>query len=633
MTQISTDITTQQFLADLFGGPDAKIIFNTNCRSWKGSPQTYRQAQPTLQFRNEVEQADIYFIPNAGGTKNDDITTINSLFIDWDAGRDANKQYYSLDIVNQKKQVFLHNLSEFSMSPSYIIETRNGYHVYWLLYSGCTSSRFTFLQKALIHHFNSDPAIHNPNRVMRLPGYYACKAGQYEPFFVSIIEHNSIRYSHTDFSSLLPAVPEEPEISDKGTNKSGSWGLGTHNNPSSITSNTSTSSNSSSSIVGPKTLRTEKIVFSHIEKAIDYLKRQDLSEYLNIGNTKGRTHCPFHTDNNPSASIYQHQEYYMLKCHSSNCSFDCDTIIGVTQKLYGISRISAITKLMKQYNLQIDDTWREEYREKLTSNIELINNIDEWKSHYPELYNSIFRIKYDLIYKIEYAIKKTQLRSKDDTPVFYGSLREFERIAKKNQSLVKHNGQNIKVDRYCLLGLMKKIDISELSTTIQTSIEDKRTNGNHIGIYHIPEYTKGMLSHANSIARTLKQLGVRLKGISRPLIEDIFGKEKAKEVYPQANFEESNEENDSFCHSLEPILLKQITKQKYTTVKQLLQELIMDYDWLTVTDRRTKKYLPGLLIKHNLIEVQSNKILKEKYNLESVGYPKIIIRKAEETEE
>ena len=84
---------------------------------------------------------------------------------------------------------------------------------------------------------------------------------------------------------------------------------------------------------------------------------------------------------------------------------------------------------------------------------------------------------------------------------------------------------------------------------------------------------------------------------------------------------------------MEPILLKQITQQQYTTVKQIIEELKMDYDWSTVTDRRTKKYLPGLLIKHKLIEVQSNKILKETYNIDSVGYPKIIIRKPDETEE
>jgi hypothetical protein len=301
--------------------------------------------------------------------------------------------------------------------------------------------------------------------------------------------------------------------------------------------------------------------------------------------------------------------------------------------MHGISINEAITKLMEQYNLKIDDIWRNQYQEILRNNIELINNINEWKEQYPKLYNCIYRISYDLISKLQYAIEHTKLRSLENTPVFYGSLREFERIAKKKPHLQKHNGQNIKIDRYCLLGLIKKIDMSELSETIQQSIEEYEVKGKHIGIYHIPEYTEEVLNYAESIARTLNQSGVRLKGISRPLITDIFGEEKAKEIYPQVNFDKTNEKNDTFYHALEPILLKQITQQHYTTVSQIIEELKINYDWSTVTDRRAKKYLPGLLIKHKLIEAQSNKILKEKYQMESKGYPKIIIKQVENSAE
>ena len=46
-----------------------------------------------------------------------------------------------------------------------------------------------------------------------------------------------------------------------------------------------------------------------------------------------------------------------------------------------------------------------------------------------------------------------------------------------------------------------------------------------------------------------------------------------------------------------------------------------------MTDRRVKKYIPGLLMKHNLKELVVNKELKGKYSIESKGYPKIIVRK------
>jgi hypothetical protein len=265
-------ISTEDFLKDLFGSDEAIIYFNVNKKTWHKKPQTYSIAQPKLISFNKNERYDIYFIPNSGGTKIVDIININALFIDWDAGRDTNKQYYPIDIVLQKKQDFLQKLSQFPYKPTYIIETRNGYHVYWFLFPGCTTEEFRSIQKSLIHHFKSDPAIHNPNRVMKLPGYDACKNGEYEPFLVSIVEHNDVRYSHSDFSDLLPTTPEEPETPDKKTEKSSHGGLGTHNN--NITE-------LSCIIVGPKTPRTEKSVFSNIEEVVDYLKQQDLSGYLN----------------------------------------------------------------------------------------------------------------------------------------------------------------------------------------------------------------------------------------------------------------------------------------------------------------------------------------------------------------
>jgi hypothetical protein len=53
MTQ-TTEITTEQFLEDLFGDLDADIIFNTNGKSWKDSPQPYHQAQPTLHYYSDT---------------------------------------------------------------------------------------------------------------------------------------------------------------------------------------------------------------------------------------------------------------------------------------------------------------------------------------------------------------------------------------------------------------------------------------------------------------------------------------------------------------------------------------------------------------------------------------------------
>ena len=61
--------TTEEFLEDIFGNSEADIYFNVNGRSWKDKPQPYSEAQSTLAWRNEDEQADIYLFLTLAGLK------------------------------------------------------------------------------------------------------------------------------------------------------------------------------------------------------------------------------------------------------------------------------------------------------------------------------------------------------------------------------------------------------------------------------------------------------------------------------------------------------------------------------------------------------------------------------------
>lgn len=65
-----------------------------------------------------------------------------------------------------------------------IIETKNGYHIYWVLQGG-SISKFVPIQKALAQKFSSDPVITNLSRVMRVPGFYHMKNPE-SPFMVRI---------------------------------------------------------------------------------------------------------------------------------------------------------------------------------------------------------------------------------------------------------------------------------------------------------------------------------------------------------------------------------------------------------------------------------------------------------------
>ncbi|MFX3636022.1 MAG: DNA-primase RepB domain-containing protein [Candidatus Pristimantibacillus sp.] len=65
-----------------------------------------------------------------------------------------------------------------------IIETKNGYHIYWVLQGGSVS-KFVPIQKALAKKFSSDAMITNLSRVMRIPGFYHMKNPE-SPFVVRV---------------------------------------------------------------------------------------------------------------------------------------------------------------------------------------------------------------------------------------------------------------------------------------------------------------------------------------------------------------------------------------------------------------------------------------------------------------
>ena len=59
----------------------------------------------------------------------------------------------------------------FHVRPHVVVESSPGkWHCYWLV-TNCTREQFTALQRRLVRHYNSDPKIIDPSRVMRLPGF------------------------------------------------------------------------------------------------------------------------------------------------------------------------------------------------------------------------------------------------------------------------------------------------------------------------------------------------------------------------------------------------------------------------------------------------------------------------------
>lgn len=629
-------ITTEQFLEELLGSTDSYIYFNTDGKTWKNRPQTYSEAQQKLERLNN-QNHDIYYIPNSGGSRDCQITQINSLFIDWDAGRDSTGLYYPIEIVQQKKQGFLLLLTQFPYKPTYVIETRNGYHVYWFLSSGATSEQFKLIQKALINYFSSDSKICNPARVMRLPGYYAHKAGQYDPFYVQIIEHNEVRYTVDIFLTYFEI---EVLSSQNDSSKPNDLVISAQNN----TRISSNKDNTSSTILGsfPPTINKEPLIFDTMTELTRYLSKLNIAEYLyenNGDNTipeGGLTiKCPFHEDSTPSASIYYHTDgYCYLKCHSSQCSFESGTLIRVVQKKDGLTEGEAVIKLMKHYNLQLDDRWKEQERDKINHNIELLKQYKEWKTYYPSLYKWTHRIIRDLESKLTYAAEHITYRTSEGKGIFYCSLSEFERFYDPGNISGFHNRQNERVDRYCLLGLMEKVDESKIPYGLFRKMQEVKKTRRlkyRIQCYHIPKYTHELVQLADEIARIGSKKGIKMNSITKNSIRDIYGEKVAQRIYPQVEDVTLSESSKNLLNSIEQVVKEEIQEKGYTKSAEVIDRLSGIETWKSVHDRRVKSLLPGLMDKLSLVEVTANKESKKQFGIISEGYPKIIIPKPVES--
>lgn len=148
----------------------------------------YLNTKPQLDRLN-TDGFCVSLVVNAGGQRDADITRINAYFIDMDDG--------TLDAQMDK-------INAFPLKPSLIVVTQKSLHCYWYAKeSDDALARFREIQKALIRHFGSDPAICNESRAMRLPGFFHNKTDV--PVKVEVIAFDPrLRYTPDQLAGALP---------------------------------------------------------------------------------------------------------------------------------------------------------------------------------------------------------------------------------------------------------------------------------------------------------------------------------------------------------------------------------------------------------------------------------------------
>lgn len=184
--------STKQFLNILFKGEHVTFKAIKENGRGKASTPLYGKLDPKFVDYHNNSGYGIFYMPNTSGSENTqdkDIKRLNAVFIDID--NDTLPEYFPLE-------------------PTAIISRADGlgHHVYWFINPTDDTGTWKTTQELLIRVYQSDAAIKNLARLMRVPGTMnqkAAKAGQ-------IYEIKKLRDVSYDIKEVIAAHVDKKKV-------------------------------------------------------------------------------------------------------------------------------------------------------------------------------------------------------------------------------------------------------------------------------------------------------------------------------------------------------------------------------------------------------------------------------------
>lgn len=538
------------------------------------------------------KKKDIYFIPNIGGTKTKDITEFKTFFIDLDCGRDENSNYYSLNKVRRFKEAQLVKIDNFEIKPNIVVETRNGLHAYWFIHDKIDFELWSKIENAFVKYFNSDKKVKSPANQMRVPNTFWMKDKE-NPFFCKIIRSNDVKTYIASYCMMLknektknPASKPETSISAKHKFR-----------------------------MKKKIFKSYKDVFDYITKNIsmfDYLKK-----YYNLDAVSAKNFCCiFHSDEKASADIFKTDSgielYY---CHSSCCGF-VGNLIQVVSKLENCSRSAAINKICENLNVKYEENI--ETMRFLLDNIKTID--DDIQYSHKDLYGIIYRYLPSLRALHFIALKNIIYADSEKDLIFSASTNYVAKTLGRNDK--KNTGVDISL--FCLLKLIDKIDLDNDSVPECYKQYIKRFQGDrdkYVNVYSIPQYNYDKLTECNEMAKQVKEKNLRKKHFTYESVANAFGTDTADRVFPQVKGKRVKDIDEYLLYAITKLLE---TNGYFTenTVRNFYSENNKYFKENTFI-----KQMPAIIQELELKKIKASKIIKEKYNILTSGYPFLYVKK------
>jgi hypothetical protein len=620
-----TESATSTFFIDLHGSDQINFRCIKKQHSYTLNGRYNLNTQQQLKQLNEQEYEN-YFVPNTGGYKDQQITKYNCVFVDLDCGRKESRDYFTLEETELYKKEKLKALNQFEFEPSYVVETRNGLHAYWLVDEGVRLEQFQECEERLIAFFGGDPAVKNPARLLRVPDSYWHKDPA-NKFLVRIIQSNRARYDIVDLITSLPMV--ETNMMGVKSHPNKKCTLLIRGTKSKIT-NTDHHSNVEfikiQDVKGLHALLYPKLfVCESHEEVYDYLKKQDLAEFLGVSGYN--FNCIFHNDTTPSAGILINKEsgHHVYNCLSSSCNVSYN-IIQVVEKLTGLDTRKSLNFLREVYKIEYKDSeWKRERGTKLDNNIILLLSSDLEEKH-PHLNRFVIRYSSTLTFLHQFSKEKintTKHTDKYGNPVFFGSNSFFGSKLGKDQKTIRKQ-----INLLAYLGLIRKLPIEEIPNDLLVKARDSARLNNLpkiVTYYSIPIYEDYLIEFASSKAIEYKEQGFNFMAFGREMLYRALGEKEAGRVFPHERGKKLSETSSDNSMMVEKMILYLIDLKGWTDEREILMNLDKQNGKHNHNKLLLKRILPEVLDKYGLIKRRLNKQLKEDLQIKIKGYPNIIV--------
>ena len=132
----------------------------------------------------QAQGLNVHFSPNAikdinERTRKTNLAKINAWFLDLDVEETKKVDSdFLLELREEKKEeLFTTLFFEFDLEPSLVVNSRNGYHVYWFA-EDATIENFNSTQQALVDKMGSDTGVLDPLRMLKVPFTTFWKRGE-----------------------------------------------------------------------------------------------------------------------------------------------------------------------------------------------------------------------------------------------------------------------------------------------------------------------------------------------------------------------------------------------------------------------------------------------------------------------